>query len=229
MFQKALVRCVLFLTVFLLPTSAPAEEVDPAMVSEIRSMVDTLYEKRDALEPKDLTLIERFQYSMQDPEFYALMDKDGLVKLEQLNHALQYEKSQFSAEERRKYEKAVDFHLSYAEKRELDEMTDEDVAKLDSRLQHDWEAMCSALKRGDIETAAGYFHKETREAYRRNFKALAQERLAEIATEMETIRFVKHRSFEMIYALRKMRDGQEYSFQLTFTKEIRGDWKIYNF
>jgi hypothetical protein len=59
--------------------------------------------------------------------------------------------------------------------------------------------------------------------------AIPKEHLATLANGMRRIHFDYHRSFTMVYDLRKTRDGQEYSFQMTFVKEVRGDWKIHGF
>jgi hypothetical protein len=62
----------------------------------------------------------------------------------------------------------------------------------------------------------------------RFFNALAPV-LPEIAKEMSDIQLVKYSRDTAIYDIRTVREGVEYSFQLVFTKDSNGIWKISSF
>jgi hypothetical protein len=102
------------------------------------------------------------------------------------------------------------------------------LAEMDTLLQRKWASMKEGLAAGDIEKATAEFSERTRDAYRRQFTALAND-LPRIAEEMGAAKLVEIEGDRAVYDLRTVRNGATYSFQLLFIRDGDGIWRIRNF
>jgi hypothetical protein len=100
--------------------------------------------------------------------------------------------------------------------------------ELHSLLLSKWEGMRGKLGREDIEGALEYFDELSRAGYGEVFNVLSP-LLPAVIQEMGDIRFISYTGDTAIYDLRTVRDGVEYSFQLLFSKDRQGIWRIYSF
>ena len=101
-------------------------------------------------------------------------------------------------------------------------------AELDALLRGKWEEMRARLASGDIEGALVSFDAFTKQDYRDLFNVLSS-MLPTIVQEMEDIRLLKYREDTAIFDIRTIRDAVENSFQLLFTKDSAGIWRIHSF
>jgi len=100
--------------------------------------------------------------------------------------------------------------------------------ELDALLKTKWERIRSKLLSGDIEGSLAFFDEFTKQDYRELFNALSSV-LAIIAQEMSDIQLIEYTQNTAIYDIRTIRRGIEYSFQLLFTQDINGIWRITSF
>jgi hypothetical protein len=101
-------------------------------------------------------------------------------------------------------------------------------AYLDGLLKGKWEGMRAKLASGDIEAALIFFDETPKQDYRDLFNVLST-MLPTIVQEMSDIQFIEHMPNAVIYDIRTIRDGVEYSFQLLFTQDGNGIWRINSF
>jgi hypothetical protein len=101
-------------------------------------------------------------------------------------------------------------------------------AELDALLRGKWEMMRNRLASSDIEGGLVDIHEFSKADYRDLFNVLAP-MLAVISAEMSDIRRTEYTQDTAIYEIRTMRNSVEYSFQLIFTKDPNGIWKITSF
>jgi hypothetical protein len=101
-------------------------------------------------------------------------------------------------------------------------------AQLDTLLRGKWETMRTELLDGNIDNALIHFDESSKEDYREAFSLLSSF-LAIIVQELTDIQFVEYVNDTAIYDIRTIRDGLEFSFQLLFSKDFNGIWKINSF
>ncbi len=100
--------------------------------------------------------------------------------------------------------------------------------EVDALLRSKWEGMRSRLLSGDIEGALVFLNEPKKEAYKKLLNALAPW-LPAIVQEMSDIQLIEYIDNAVIYDLRTLRRGEEFSFQLLFEKDGNGVWKITSF
>ncbi len=100
--------------------------------------------------------------------------------------------------------------------------------EMDALLRSKWEGVRTRLSDGDIEGALLFFDEFTKQDYRELFNALSSW-LPAIVQEMSDIQLIKYSRNAAIYDIRTIRGGIEYSFQLLFTQDGYGLWRITSF
>jgi hypothetical protein len=100
--------------------------------------------------------------------------------------------------------------------------------EIDALLRSKWEGMRTKLSNGDIEGALVFLDEFTKQDYRDLFNVLSS-MLPTIVQELGDIQLIENTGNTAIYDIRTIRDGIEYSFQLLFTKDINGIWRIDSF
>ena len=113
--------------------------------------------------------------------------------------------------------------------RDISKLTKQEMNDLDNHLKSIWRKMREALSKDDIESAVSYFDDRSQESYRMQFKTLPAEARQKVAREMEEIYFEQVRGNSAIYDFYVTREGKRYSFQLTFSQDIEGKWKILSY
>jgi hypothetical protein len=101
-------------------------------------------------------------------------------------------------------------------------------AEIDNLLRAKWEGMRSRLSSNDVEGALMFFDENAKEDYRDLFNVLST-MLSTVAQEMSDIQLIEYMPNAMIYDIQTTRDDIEYSFQLLFTQDENGLWKIKSF
>jgi hypothetical protein len=100
--------------------------------------------------------------------------------------------------------------------------------EMDALLRSKWEGMKSKLSSGDIEGALILFDESTKQTYREAFNLLSPF-LPAIVQELTDIHLNDYMENTVIYDIRTIRNGTEYSFQLLFMKDMNGIWRINSF
>lgn len=115
--------------------------------------------------------------------------------------------------------------------RDISNLTKQEMDDLDNHLKSIWRKLKEALSNNDIEAAVSCFADRSQESYRVQFDAFPAEARKKMAREMEEgqIYFEEVRGNSAIYDYLVTREGEKYSFQLTFTQDIDGKWKILSY
>ncbi len=100
--------------------------------------------------------------------------------------------------------------------------------EMNTLLTNKWGSMRTKLANGDIDGSLTLFSDRKKERYRNIFSALVPV-LPRLVQEMSDIQLIEVYGDTAIYDLRTVRDGVEYSFQLLFTRDPDGIWKITSF
>lgn len=102
------------------------------------------------------------------------------------------------------------------------------LQELDALLRSKWGGMKNKLLSGDVEGALVFFEESAKPAYRELFNTLSS-LLPVIVQEMSDVQLNAYASNAVIYDIRTIREGIEYSFQLLFTQDSGGIWRISSF
>ena len=100
--------------------------------------------------------------------------------------------------------------------------------QLDTLLRGKWEGMRTELLNGNIENVVSYVDESSEEEYREALNILSSF-LPTIAEELTDIQFIEYVGNSAIYDIRTIREGLEFSFQVIFSKDFNGIWKINSF
>lgn len=100
--------------------------------------------------------------------------------------------------------------------------------KMDAFFKDKWNGMRASLAKRNIEGALKFFSENSREEYRKQFTTLSSI-LDIIARDMKEIRLVTIEDNWAEYEIIVTRDGNTYSNQLQFVKDMDGLWKIGRF
>ncbi|MFO8112237.1 MAG: hypothetical protein R6T92_06990 [Desulfosalsimonadaceae bacterium] len=109
--------------------------------------------------------------------------------------------------------------------------TDREINEFDAKLRMLWQEMVQALSEGDIEKAVSCFHEESRASYRERFTNISSEERKKMAGDLATakIELEEISGDTATYLLVQERDEKRYLFQLTFTLNMAGEWKILSY
>jgi len=99
---------------------------------------------------------------------------------------------------------------------------------MNTLLTSKWETMKTKLATGDIEGSLILFSDRKKERYQNILNALAPV-LPSVLQEMSDIQLIEIYGDTAIFDIRTVRNGLEYSFQLLFTRDPDGIWKITSF
>jgi hypothetical protein len=100
--------------------------------------------------------------------------------------------------------------------------------KIDALLKGKWEGMKMALSSGNIEEAVSYFTEGSQASFRQSFTALAQY-LPQIIAGMGEFKLFNVIEHVAECDLRTVKNGVEYSFQVLFVRDYKGNWGIHSF
>ena len=95
----------------------------------------------------------------------------------------------------------------------------------DSMLRERWVAMRTRMSQEDATGALEYIHPANKEKYRTIFTALPGQ-LALIASEDTGLDFVSFRNNSAEYTLRRVENGENFSYEVLFERDDAGLWKI---
>ena len=103
-----------------------------------------------------------------------------------------------------------------------------DAAALDAALQATWTAMKDALRAGDVARATGHISSETRGDYGMAFGLIAR-LLPGIDAILTDIALVEVRGASALYEMLRTDDGLLRSFEVRFTIDTDGAWRLESF
>lgn len=96
---------------------------------------------------------------------------------------------------------------------------------MDSLLRDKWTDMRSRMTQEDATGALAYIHPANKENYRTIFTVLSGQ-LALIASEDTGLDFVSFRNSSAEYTLRRIENGENFSYEVLFQRDDKGLWKI---
>lgn len=96
----------------------------------------------------------------------------------------------------------------------------------DADLQTRWTTMKAGLRRGDIPAALDCIHTESRSRYQKVFAALSNRLPQDVDQIFTTIRFVEHYKTEAIYEMLRIDAGMTKSFEVRFSVDADGIWRL---
>ncbi|MBI3825054.1 MAG: hypothetical protein HY294_03570 [Candidatus Rokubacteria bacterium] len=102
---------------------------------------------------------------------------------------------------------------------------DPDAASLDTLLQAKWAAMKTALRNGNIAEAVSFIVERRRADYETAFRLVAGS-LSNVDAVLTTIELVAVRNNSATYEMRRADDGAVMSFQVRFTIDRDGVWRL---
>jgi PKD repeat protein len=95
----------------------------------------------------------------------------------------------------------------------------------DSLLRGKWTAMRNRMSQEDATGALEYIHPANKENYRTIFTVLSGQ-LALIASEDAGLDFVSFQNNSAEYTLRRVENGESFSYEVLFQRDDKGLWKI---
>ena len=121
--------------------------------------------------------------------------------------------------------------LNFKAKREKDKAwSEEELRELEDLLLSKWSEMRGALARGDIDTAVGFFAEKSRDTYRKIFSSKTREQLVVASEALSDIQFLRAQGRRTAECdIRRMKDGEIYSFPVRFEKNSDDVWEIVSF
>ncbi|MCR4290692.1 MAG: hypothetical protein NUV86_10590, partial [Candidatus Scalindua sp.] len=107
-----------------------------------------------------------------------------------------------------------------------EELTNDELKELDILLRAKWNGMLKALEQNDIDKAVNYFHHTASDRYRKLFKTLNSDGRKKIGKDLANIQIVEVVMNTAIYEITSELKDEKSSFQLTFVKDLHGEWVI---
>lgn len=112
------------------------------------------------------------------------------------------------------------------------ELTEEELAELDTLLRSQWNEMREALARNDIDKAVSYFAYENRELYREIYTALADQ-LPQVAQDLGDITpvVIEQRTAKYRLIRKEVIKGKTYdiTYYVYFILDRDGVWRIFRY
>jgi DNA-directed RNA polymerase subunit F len=165
--------------------------------------------------------IDRIYNKLTEEEKSRL--KDVLLHIEDV-------KKRLSREKRERINESIAAIMPTIENELWEALTKDELKELDILLRGKWNGMLKALEQNDIEKALSYFHHTASDRYRKTFKALKPEGRQKIGNDLANIQLVEVVMNTAIYEITStLKKGEKFSFQLTFVKDLHGDWVIKSF
>lgn len=164
--------------------------------------------------------IERIYNKLTDKEKNRL--KDVLIHIEEIEKRL-------SKEKKERIDESIAAIMPAIENELWEELTQEELKKLDILLREKWNGMLKALGKNDIEKALSYFHHTVCEKYRKIFKTLNPDSRKKIGKDLANIQIVEVVKNTAIYEIISELKDEKTSFQLAFVKDLYGEWVIKSF
>ncbi len=102
------------------------------------------------------------------------------------------------------------------------------TVEIDNLLQSKWINMTSNLSAGDISSALTYIHSQTNSLYSQIFNAIPGQ-LPSIMATQSTLTLISLIEDEAEYDLQTLENSMPYSYEVIFSKDADGLWKIKEF
>ena len=167
----------------------------------------------DKLDPQERSLLDSISIKAQEAKEKLISLKPEMAQLiEQLEKNASY----FNKKWEHGYEERY---------------TPQEINEFDIELKRIWSAMVKALSENKIEKALSYFHDRSRDNYRTIFTTIPPEIREKMADDLSvsTIALDKIRGDTAIYELLTSKEGKTYSHQLTFIRNLQGEWMIHSY
>jgi len=151
-----------------------------------------------------------------------LVVKEVLLYIEETEKRL-------SKEKRKRINESIAAIMPTIENELWEELSEDDLKKLDILLKGKWNGMLKALGQNDIEKALSYFHHTTSDRYRKIFKTLNPGSRQKIGNDLTDIHLVEVVMNTAKYEITSELKREKAFFQLAFVKDVHGEWVIKSF
>ena len=226
---------MVFLVVFLFSppvchsflTVPPLDEIVPHCKAFIKAP-DMPIDEFDTPRPKDLV----WQYMIcSQPAVLAELNAHEKSVLASLAGEAESLKQEMPPEFVQQMENFYGYYNTKWEQVYKTTYTDREINEFDAKIRMLWQEMVQALSEGDIEKAASCFFEESRDAYRALFNHLPSEERKKMAGDMAAaiIELEEISGDTAQYILVRERNGKRYLFDLTFMRNMDGEWKILSY
>ncbi len=148
--------------------------------------------------------------------------KDVLLNIEKITTRLSKEKLE-------RINESITAIMPAIENELMEELTKDELKRLDTLLRKKWDGMLMALKQDNITKALTFFHHTASEKYRKIFETLGPDGKKKISKDLANIQIVEVVTNTAIYEITSELKGEKISFQLAFVKDLHGEWVIKSF
>jgi hypothetical protein len=163
-------------------------------------------------------------------KIYKVLMVDERNRLQEIFLNIDQIKKRLPKEKLEKINESITAIMPTIENELWEDLSKEELGKLDILLKEKWDSMRSALKQNDIDNAVSYFHHDIRDMYWKNFAELKPENRKRISKDLAKISMIKVEMNKAIYEVKSgLKKGDTASFLVTFIKDLDGEWVIKSF
>ena len=163
-------------------------------------------------------------------KIYKNLTEDEKNRLNEINLNINQIKKRLPEKKLEKINESITAIMPTIEKELWEDLTKEELRKLDFLLKEKWNSMRSALELNDIDKAVSYFHHDIRDMYWKNFAELKLENRKKISKDIAKISMIKVEMNKAIFEVKSgLKKGDAVSFLVTFIKDLDGEWVIKSF
>ncbi len=161
---------------------------------------------------------------------YKKLNKDERNRLKEINLHIDNIKKNLPEEKLERINVSITAIMPTIEDELWEDLSKQELMKLDILLKGKWNNMRSALEQNDIDKAVSYFHHDIRDIFWKNFAELKPENRKRISKDLTKISLIKVEMNEAIYeVISGLKKGEAISFLVTFVKDLDGEWVIKSF
>ena len=163
-------------------------------------------------------------------KIYKNLTEDEKNRLNEINLNINQIKKRLPEKKLEKINESITAIMPTIEEELWEDLTKEELRKLDILLKEKWDSMRSALELNDIDKAVSYFHHDIRDMYWKNFAELKLENRKKISKDLAKISMIKVEMNKAIFEVKSgLKKGDAVSFLVTFIKDLDGEWVIKSF
>lgn len=218
-------------------TGDPSEMTDKCSAPLKQRLEDCQYHFRSSQLPEDKrkNLTARDIFSIHkicdDPNLRSRFTMDEQLWIASLSKQAEKAGREVTTAERYEIDAAIKYFYGSCDIPSGSSSAQMGPSQLDVLLKGIWRGMAEALGKDDLDKACSYFLEPYQEMRKKQYAAFTPEARRKISNDLLSSQLAVERVEDgrAIYHLITVRDGQRYSFQLVFMKNIYGEWKIYNF
>ncbi len=166
----------------------------------------------------------------KNEKIYKKLTEDEKSRLKKIILNIDQIKKRLPKDKLEKINESITAIMPTIENELWEDLTKEELRKLNILLKEKWNSMRSALEQNDIDKAVSYFHHDIRDMYWKNFAELKPENRMRISKDLAKISMMKVETNTAIYEVTSgLKKGEAASFLVTFIKDLDGEWVIKSF